>query len=115
MARGLDRDLPRPCSNCRQPFVMRSALGRPRTLCYTCLPDRVEPELPPGIVKCSYCRVPFAQHDDELLCSARCEQMAESNARWRAEIAKYGTDEAMRRVYAKNRAARDKRLAVVTR
>ena len=102
--------MPRRCVDCGNTFVMRSRLGRPRMRCYDCLPDRVEPELPPGIVKCAYCHVPFEQDDDEILCSERCEWLAESNARWRAEIAKYGSDEVMRRVGAKNRAARDKKI-----
>jgi hypothetical protein len=110
MARTLDRSKPRQCVDCGNHFVMRSPIGRPRMRCYDCLPDRVEQELPPGVIKCSYCRVPFAQHDNETLCSERCVWLADAAARWRAEVAKYGADEVMRRVGAKNRAARDKKI-----
>jgi hypothetical protein len=115
MALRLDRDQPRPCSNCRQPFVMRSALGRPRTLCYSCMPDVVEPGLPPGFVKCWQCHVPFKQDDDELLCCERCEWLAEADTRWRAAIAEMGGDECMSRTWARNKRNLEQDRALVDR
>jgi hypothetical protein len=115
MACTLNRSKPRRCVDCGNQFTMRNPIGRPRMRCYDCLPDRVEPELPPGIVKCSYCHVPFEQDDDELFCCERCESLAESNARWRAAIAELGGDEAMARTWARNRRNLEQDEALVPR